>query len=129
MLSTENSGALTGVPAGYDPNKVYAKFSVTTFVKSLGRNSKKDEVVEISKEDARQLFPWGKARRATDEEISNLTSEISEEVAESAEVEVSAEVENEASVENDAPDEVVTESQSSEVAESEVKSKGGRKRR
>ncbi len=134
-LSTENSGALFG-GASHDPSKVYAKFSVATYVKSLGRNSQKDEVAKIDKEDARQLFCWGKARRATDEEVASVKEEVSS-VEESLEAEVSEEVtdddllfqpevseqsENGASVENDAEGEA-------EVVAEPHSNKGGKKRR
>ena len=126
-LSTENSGALLGVPSAHDPNKVVAYFLATTYVKSLGRNSRRDEVVEISKEDARQLFPWGKARRATDEEITGI-SEVSVEAEVEPEIleEAEAESEDGASVENDA----VGEGAAAEVSvESAPTPSRGRKRR
>ena len=70
-LSTQNSGALVGM-GSQDPGKVYATFLKSTHVKSLGRNSKAGETVEISKADATVLFPYGKARRATAEEVREV---------------------------------------------------------
>ena len=110
MLTTENSGVLLGI-ASHDPSKVWVTFIKTTFAKSLGRNGKSGETVEISKDDARVLFPMGKARKATEEEVAKVSEVV--EVAEVDETDAAA----------------VTEEVSEETTEAEEVKPKGKKRR